>query len=138
MALPNSTGTSTLCKTCGKSMPPIRKDVYLKHRGCHEACWKELKELQDNFLCSIGGLTDEQQVEHAKEFKRTHNLAKRLWRIEPSSKPQLKPVLIERAMYKPLKRYLKRLLLRLHCAARGHPSFAGHPHYRYSSSSSLP
>ena len=69
---------STLCKKCSKHMPPIREDVYLKHRGYHKQCWKELKDIQDNFLTRIGALTDAQQVEGMKEFKKIYNRAKLL------------------------------------------------------------
>ena len=64
-----------LCKKCGKNMPPIIEDVYLKHRGYHKRCWKELKEVQDNFLYSISGLSEQEQVQLTKEFKHNYNLA---------------------------------------------------------------
>ena len=78
MALPNNTNTSELCKKCSKHMPPIREDVYLKHRGYHKNCWKDMKDIQDNLLARIGALTDAQQVEIMKDFKKTYNLAKLL------------------------------------------------------------
>ena len=79
MALPNNTSaTISLCKQCGKHMPPIREDSYLKHRGYHKNCWKDIKDIQDNLLARIGALTDAQQVEIMKDFKKTYNLAKLL------------------------------------------------------------
>ena len=67
------------CRLCGKHMPKIKEDnhVWFVH-FYHKKCWKELKEIQDNLLARVGALTDAQQVESMKAFKKTYNLSKLL------------------------------------------------------------
>ena len=67
------------CKLCCRHMPKIKEDSHVWfNRGYHKKCWKELKGIQDNLLALISVMSDEQQVEHIKAFKRTHNLHKLL------------------------------------------------------------